>query len=62
MGDVLLSLFLAALLMAGFIYPAVHGRLVRRRGYDPDVWPHHADRYAELDERALNRADCSDRF
>ena len=48
-----MSLFLAVLLMAGFIYPAVHGWLIRRRGFDPDVWPHCADRYAELDRRAL---------
>lgn len=57
MGDVLLSLFLAVLLMGGFIWPAIHGRRVRRRGFDPEVFPHNTTAAREADRVALGKAD-----
>ncbi|MFD5899065.1 hypothetical protein [Streptomyces sp. NPDC060366] len=57
MGDVLLSLFLAVLLMAGFIWPAIHGRRVRRRGFDAEVFPHNTTAAREADRAALEQAN-----
>jgi hypothetical protein len=39
-GAVLLSLLLVVLLAAGAVWPLVHGRRIRRRGFDPEVFPH----------------------
>lgn len=57
MGDVLLSLSLPVLLMAGLIWPALHGRRVRRRGFDLEVFPHNTLAAREADRAALEEAD-----
>lgn len=57
MGDVLLYASLPVLLMAGFIWPAIHGRRIRRRGFDREVFPHNTLAAREADRRALEEAD-----
>lgn len=57
MGDVLLALSPPALLMAGFIWPAINGYRIRRRGFDREVFPHNTLAAREADRRALEEAD-----
>lgn len=57
MFTTLLSLSLPVLLMAGLIWPAVHGRRIRRRGFDREVFPHNTAAAREADRRALEEAD-----
>lgn len=40
MGAVLLFLFLVVLLAPGVVWPLVNGRRIRRRDFDPEVYPH----------------------
>lgn len=40
MGAALLSLFLVVLLAPGVVWPLLHGRRIRRRGFDPEVFPY----------------------
>lgn len=57
MGDVLLYVSLPVLLMAGLIWPAVHGRRIRARAFDPEVFPHNVLAAREADRAALEEAD-----